>query len=59
MIFEDELAAREHRNVALRLSLGARVEGTLAEPGQDTGMETRNVVPWWASLVKSMNPLWS
>jgi hypothetical protein len=27
--------------------------------GQGTGMETRNVVPWWASLEKSMNPLWS
>jgi hypothetical protein len=58
-VFKVELAAREHRNVPLRLSLGGRVERTLAEPGQGTGMETRNVVPWWASLVKSMNPLWS
>jgi len=28
-------------------------------PGQATGMETRNVVPWWISLEKAMNPLWS
>jgi hypothetical protein len=58
LCFEKQQILHPPKNGGFRMTEG-RLEGTLAEPGQGTGMETRNVVPWWASLEKSMNPLWS